>query len=192
MNYQYKQRRSLRLKEYDYSRGGAYFITICTYNRECVLGNVADEEMILNQSGNIVLACWNSLLERYDNIELDKFVVMPNHVHGIIKIIDHVGAIHELPLQTANTNQKTKRRRMLIPKIVGYFKMNSSKQINTIRNSTGIPVWQRNYYEHIIRNEEKFIPFKSPLIKGDSGGCVFPWSSPFSRGQVYNPLCPLF
>jgi len=132
MNYQYKQRRSLRLKEYDYSRGGAYFITICTYNRECVLGNVADEEMILNQSGNIVLACWNSLLERYDNIELDKFVVMPNHVHGIIKIIDHVGAIHELPLQTANTNQKTKRRRMLIPKIVGYFKMNSSKQINTI------------------------------------------------------------
>jgi len=99
-----------------------------------VLGNVADEEMILNQSGNIVLACWNSLLERYDNIELDKFVVMPNHVHGIIKIIDHVGAIHELPLQTANTNQKTKRRRMLIPKIVGYFKMNSSKQINTIRN----------------------------------------------------------
>ena len=155
MNYQYKQRRSLRLKEYDYSRGGAYFITICTYNRECVLGNVADEEMILNQSGNIVLACWNSLLERYDNIELDKFVVMPNHVHGIIKIIDHVGAIHELPLQTANTNQKTKRRRMLIPKIVGYFKMNSSKQINTIRNSTGIPVWQRNYYEHIIRNENK-------------------------------------
>ncbi len=120
-----------------------------------MLGNVADEEMILNQFGNIVLACWNSLLERYDNIELDKFVVMPNHVHGIIKIIDHVGAIHELPLQTANTNQKNKRRRMLIPKVVGYFKMNSSKQINTIRNSTGIPVWQRNYYEHIIRNENK-------------------------------------
>ena len=162
MNYQYKQRRSLRLKEYDYSRGGAYFITICTYNRECVLGNVADEEMILNQSGNIVLACWNSLLERYDNIELDKFVVMPNHVHGIIKIIDHVGAIHELPLQTANTNQKTKRRRMLIPKVVGYFKMNSSKQINTIRNSTGIPVWQRNYYEHIIRNEDKLFRLSPP------------------------------
>ena len=155
MNYQYKQRRSLRLKEYDYSREGAYFITICTYNRECVLGNVADEEMILNQFGNIVLECWNSLTGCYTNIELDKFAVMPNHVHGIIKIIDNVGAIHELPLQTANTNQKTKRRRMLIPKVVGYFKMNSSKQINTIRNSTGIPVWQRNYYEHIIRNENK-------------------------------------
>ena len=108
MNYQYKQRRSLRLKEYDYSRGGAYFITICTYNRECVLGNVADEEMILNQSGNIVLACWNSLLERYDNIELDKFVVMPNHVHGIIKIIDHVGAIHELPYKRQTPTRKIK------------------------------------------------------------------------------------
>ena len=141
----------------------------------------------------MALACWNGLLERYDNIELDKFVVMPNHIHGIIKIIDHVGAIHELPLQNANhTNKIIERRRMLIPKVVGYFKMNSSKQINTIRNSTGIPVWQRNYYEHIIRNEDKFIPFKSPLTKGDSGGCVFPWSSPFSRGQVYNPLCPLF
>ena len=155
MNYQYKQRRSLRLKEYDYSREGAYFITICTYNRECVLGNVADEEMILNQFGNIVLECWNSLTGCYTNIELDKFAVMPNHVHGIIKIIDNVGAIHELPLQTANTDQKTKRRRMLIPKVVGYFKMNSAKQINTIRNTAGIPVWQRNYYEHIIRNENK-------------------------------------
>ena len=106
-----------------------------------MLGNVADEEMILNQFGNI---------------ELDKFAVMPNHVHGIIKIIDNVGEIHELPLQKINhADQKIERRRMLIPKVVGYFKMNSAKQINTIRNTTGIPVWQRNYYEHIIRNENK-------------------------------------
>ena len=72
------------------------------------MGNVADEEMILNQFGNIVLACWNSLLERYDNIELDKFVVMPNHVHGIIKIIDHVGAIHELPYKRQTPTRKLK------------------------------------------------------------------------------------
>ncbi|MBM4067082.1 MAG: transposase [Planctomycetes bacterium] len=148
-------RKSLRLKEYDYSRLGAYFITICTYEKECIFGKVENEYMLLNQFGKIVLEFWNNLPERYANIKLDSFVIMPNHVHGIIKIIDTVGAIHELPLQTANTNQKTKRRRMLIPKVVGYFKMNSAKQINTIRNSTDIPVWQRNYYEHIIRNENK-------------------------------------
>lgn len=91
-----KFRKSIRLKEYDYSREGAYFITICTYDRECMLGNVADDEMILNQFGNIVLECWNILTGRYTNIGIDKFVVMPNHVHGIIKIIDR--AIHELPL----------------------------------------------------------------------------------------------
>jgi len=148
-------KKSLRLKEYDYSRLGAYFITICTYEKECIFGKVENEYMLLNQFGKIVLEFWNNLPERYANIKLDSFVIMPNHVHGIIKIIDTVGAIHELPLQTANTNQKTKRRRMLIPKVVGYFKMNSAKQINTIRNSTDIPVWQRNYYEHIIRNENK-------------------------------------
>jgi REP element-mobilizing transposase RayT len=86
---------------------------------------------------------------------------MPNHVHGIIVIIHNetnpigaigdrdVGAIHELPLR----NELSHRRRMLIPKIVGYFKMNTAKEINQIRNTPGVPVWQRNYYEHIIRDE---------------------------------------
>ncbi|BBO15900.1 conserved hypothetical protein [Candidatus Brocadia pituitae] len=151
-----KFRKSIRLKDYDYSRAGAYFITICTYNRECILGNVTGGEMILNQFGKIVLECWNSLTGRYANIELDKIVVMPNHIHGIIKIIDGVGAIHELPLQGKDcTNQKIERRRMLIPKVVGYFKMNAAKQGNIARNATGIPFWQYNYYEHIIRNVDK-------------------------------------
>lgn len=152
MNYPNKLRKSLRLKEYDYSREGAYFITICIYNRERILGNVTDGKPILNQFGNIVLECWNSLTRRYANIELDKFVVMPNHVHGIIKIIDNVGAIHELPLQS---NKIVERRRMLIPKVIGYFKMNAAKQINIMRNTSGIPFWQYNYYEHIIRNVDK-------------------------------------
>ncbi|TVL99890.1 MAG: transposase [Candidatus Brocadia sp. WS118] len=151
-----KFRKSIRLKDYDYSRAGAYFITICTYNRECILGDVTDREMILNQFGKTVLECWNSLTGRYANIGLDKFVVMPNHIHGIIKIIDSVGAIHELPLQGKDcTNQQIERRRMLIPKAIGYFKMNAAKQGNIARNATGIPFWQYNYYEHIIRNVDK-------------------------------------
>lgn len=112
--------------------------------------------MILNQFGEIVLEYWNSLTGRYTNIELDKFVVMPNHIHGIIKIIDGVGAIHELPLQGKDcTNQQIERRIMLIPKAIGYFKMNAAKQINRLRNTAGIPFWQNNYYEHIIRNVDK-------------------------------------
>jgi len=94
-----KLRKSIRLKEYDYSKEGAYFITICTNNKECILGNVKNGEIILNQFGNIVLEGWNCLTGRYANIESDKFVVMPNHIHGTIKIIDNVVAIHELPLQ---------------------------------------------------------------------------------------------
>ena len=156
MNYPNKLRKSLRLKEYDYSREGAYFITICTYDRKCLLGNVINEKMTLNQFGYIILECWNSLTGRYTNIELDKFVVMSNHVHGIIKIVDNVGAIHELSLQGKNcTNQQIERRRMLIPKVVGYFKMNAAKQINIVRNTSGNPLWQKNYYEHIIRNVDK-------------------------------------
>lgn len=156
MNYPKKLRKSIRLKEYDYSQEGVYFITICTYNRECILGNVTDGEMILTQFGEIVLECWNSLTGRYTDIELDKFIVMPNHVHGIIKIIDNVGTIHKLPLQGKDCmNQQIERRRMLIPKVVGYFKMNAAKQINIMRNTPGIPFWQKNYYEHIIRNVDK-------------------------------------
>ena len=76
---------------------------------------------------------------------MDEFIIMPNHIHGIIFI---VGAIHELPLQKY-------RRKMLLPKVIGYFKMNTAKQFNQILNRTGQPFWQRNYYEHIIRNEKE-------------------------------------
>ena len=103
--------------------------------------------MRLSPAGGIVGAFWKDLPSRYPNVELDAFVVMPNHVHGIIMIF--VGAIHELPLC-----QQTSRRRMLLPKIIGYIKMNTAKQINQLRNAHGVPVWQRNYYEHVIRNEE--------------------------------------
>ena len=103
--------------------------------------------MQLSPAGEIVEAFWKDLPSRHPNVELDAFVVMPNHVHGIIMM--SVGAIHELPLC-----QQTSRRRMLLPKAIGYIKMNTAKQINQLRDAHGVPVWQRNYYEHVIRNEE--------------------------------------
>jgi len=147
-----KGRRSIRLKDYDYSQPGAYFITICTKDRISLFGKDVDGKLMINNYGKIVLGFWNDLDQLYPNVTTDAFVVMPNHVHGIVMIEEIVGAIHELPLQ--NRNDKMKRRQMLVPKMVGRFKMKSSKRINAIRDTQNMSVWQRNYYEHIIRDEE--------------------------------------
>jgi REP element-mobilizing transposase RayT len=167
----------------------------------------------------IVEKCWFDLPNHYHNIQLHAFMVMPNHVHGILSIVetDIVGAIHELPqheppqhepplhepplheppqheppqhelplheppqhesplhelplheLPQQYTNQYdsshiTQRRQMLLPKILGRFKMNSAKQINELRNTPNITVWQRNYYEHIIRNDESFYKISEYII----------------------------
>ena len=116
-------------------------------NRDCIFGKVTNGTIQLSPFGDIVEAYWKDLPSRYSNVELDAFVVMPNHIHGIVVI--SVGAIHELPLY-----QQTDRRRMLLTKAIGYIKMNTAKRINRLQNTTGISVWQRNYYEHVIRNEE--------------------------------------
>lgn len=84
-------RRSIRLKNYDYSQAGAYFVTICTQGRDCLFGEIENSEMQLSLAGQAVAVCWPNLPRHFDNIELDEFVVMPNHVHGIVVI---VGAKH--------------------------------------------------------------------------------------------------
>ena len=145
-------RRSIRLKEYDYSRPGAYFITICTDKGKNVFGAIADGEMQLDEYGVIAERYTEKISRRFQGAKVDKYVIMPNHIHMIIGII--VEAIHELPLQPDVDTLGT-RRKMLIPKIVGYYKMNVSRDINRIQHKTAFPVWQRNYYEHIIRNERE-------------------------------------
>lgn len=152
-------RRSIRLKGYDYSQVGAYFVTLCTENRESLFGRVDDDEMCVNDFGMIATEFWDQIPHRFPGVELDEFVVMPNHVHGIIVITENpagaiwvganpVGAIHESPLQT-------QRRKMLLSKIIGYFKMNTAKRINAARDTAGTQVWQRDYYEHIVRDEHE-------------------------------------
>ncbi len=160
-------RHSIRLKDYDYSQPGGYYVTICVQDRQCLFGEVVNLEMQVNQFGKIVKECWEEIPKKYRNVEKDVFVVMPNHVHGIIIVNDsemnddNVGAIHELPLQT---NYMVQRRRMLLPKIIGRFKMNSAKRINEIRNSAGASLWQRSYYEHIIRNDEELNRIREYII----------------------------
>ena len=155
-------RRSIRLKEYDYSQCGAYFINICTKNRECYFETYS----VLK---NIVKTEWENIPNQYPHIELDEYVIMPDHFHGILIINDDndyciVGAIHELPLQESWKI----RRKMMIPKIVGKFKMQTAKKINQVRNTPGVPFWQRNYYEHIIRSEDELNRIREYIINNPS------------------------
>lgn len=157
-------RRSIRLKGYDYSQSGAYFVTICTQGRACLLGSIENGAMVLNEYGCVVRDEWLKTAEIRAEIQAGEFVVMPNHFHGIVIITEPtIGAIRELPLRTPNHSVgaihesplplRQQRRQMALSKIVGRFKMLTAKRINEIRQLHGVPVWQRNYYEHVIRNE---------------------------------------
>ena len=150
-------RHSIRLPGYDYSSPGFYFITICTHQRECIFGEIHDGYMNLNEYGKIVQQWLQNIEVRFPNVFLDEYSIMPNHIHAIILIADSpmVGVIHESPLPLVDTTPSSiLRRKMLLPKIIGYFKMNSAKEINILRQKLHQPLWQRNYYEHIIRNEK--------------------------------------
>ena len=153
-------RKTLRLKYWDYSSSGYYFVTICTRDRQYLLGHMKNSEFVPSCFGVMVPKIWNELEHRFQNIKTDEFILMPDHIHGIIYISPDntasVGAIHELPLQTT----RPKRRNMLLSKIIGYLKMNTAKQINRLRDTPGTPVWQRNYYEHIIRNENELFEYR--------------------------------
>jgi len=156
-------RRSIRLKGYDYSQPGAYYITVVTHGRECLFGEIVDGNMILNDAGKFARKCWVEIPKHFPHTDLDEFIIMPNHVHGIIVIVENdknVGAIHVLPLRES----PMQRRKMILPKIIGRFKMNTAKHINKMRNSPGVRVWQRNYWEHVIRNENELNRIREYII----------------------------
>lgn len=177
-------RRSIRLPEYNYTKTGAYFVTICTDQRECLLGEIANGSMCLNDIGIIVQACWNNLPHHFTNVLLDSFVIMPNHLHGIIVI--HNDCRGEALVQTnQNSNPEISTQVLRPPSrqpqgtkpgslgaIIQNFKSVSTRKINrqkakhsntnSIKDSNAYDgmlrpyVWQRNYYEHIIRDEESW------------------------------------
>jgi putative transposase len=152
-------RRSIRLKNYDYSQSGAYIITICTHQKECLFGDFVDDNMVLNDYGHIVESEWLKTPQIRPYVELDAFVVMPNHFHGILYIIkddmlktsNGRGMMHHAP--TTNKREFSKPIAHSLPTIVGGFKAAVTRQINRLRNTPGGTLWQPNYYETIIRSE---------------------------------------
>ena len=141
-------RRSIRLREYDYAQAGAYFVTLVAHARECLFGRVVEGQTHLSMPGEVVAAEWLRSARIRGEIELDAFVVMPNHVHGIVVIRD-VGAHGRAPLPTA-----LRRSPRSLGSFIAGFKSAATKRINAIRGTPGVPVWQRNYYEHVIRDDD--------------------------------------
>ena len=143
------RRRSIRPKGFDYRQPGAYFVTICTQNRACFLGAVAGGEMQSTNAGEIAKATWNELPARFPSLGLDAFVIMPNHIHGIIM----VGAQFIAPSDGfGETNMGAINHAPTLGEIVHTYKAASTRLIK----QAGTPnfAWQRNYYEHIVRDEE--------------------------------------
>ena len=174
MNHQSKydpaihHRRSIRLQGYDYSRAGMYFITLCCDNRRCLFGRVENGQMLLNEAGRVADACWLEIPTHFPNAVLHAHVIMPNHVHGIVELssrpngaVGPVGAENFLPLRAQPQRNEFQK---MIPKSIGsivkgykigvtkWFRNRDSDSVN----DSSVKVWQRSYYEHIIRDERAY------------------------------------
>lgn len=158
-------RRSIRLKDYDYTQAGAYFITICTHQRENIFGEIINGEMKLSKFGLVAKQQWEKLPKRFPNVELGVFVIMPNHGHGIIEIFEREVQGRDTADRFNDKVNESSRRVPTerfqkpvvgsIPTIIRSYKSAVAYRINLMRNGNDANVWQRNYYEHVIRNEKE-------------------------------------
>jgi REP element-mobilizing transposase RayT len=148
-------RRSIRLKDYDYSQAGGYFVTICAYDRECLFGEIVNGEMRSNEFGQIVTDEWLRSAEIRAEIELGEYVIMPNHFHAIVLITNDVPD-RRGDRRVAPTVAPVGPQSKSLGALMAGYKSAVTKRINAIRQSPGASVWQRNYYEHIIRNEADY------------------------------------
>lgn len=188
-----------RWQFWDYSVPASYFITICTANRKCILGNIKNGKMILSECGKIVETEIRKIPQYHKRALLDVSVIMPNHIHCIITLGDYdfdngissvgggvpvkknhefslphppdvpVKKIHEfsLPQQSQyNIKQYRKqRRRMIIPKILGKLQQQTSKKINIMNGTPGKKNWQKDYYDHVIRNNKSYQNIYNYILK---------------------------
>ena len=180
-NPQIHHRKSIRLKGYDYSQAGLYFITICCQDRECRFGKIENDKMILNNWGKIADECWLEIPKHFPNVILHEYIVMPNHVHGIIELVNDdnvVGVENFHPLQHHNESQRNEFQKM-IPRSIGsivkgfkigvtkWFRINEDVSLgdgNFQPQQSQRKLWQRNYYEHIIRNEQSYQTISDYII----------------------------
>ena len=136
-------RHSIRLPGYNYADAGVIFVTVCTHQRENLFGVISEGAMVTNDVGDVVCATWLDLPGRFPGLILDAFVIMPNHMHGILIFPDLI--FPEMPTNPTPS--------AILGPVLRAFKSISAVASNRLRELTGTPLWQRNYYEHIVRNE---------------------------------------
>lgn len=144
-------RHSIRLKAFDYGQAGAYFVTIVTHERETLFGSVFDGAMANNSAGQIAAEEWSRAGDVRPNVVVDAFAVMPNHIHGIIVLTEPAGANRRL---APAPGMLTPPPAGSLGAIIAQFKSITTKRINRLRGTPALPIWQRNYFEHIIRNDK--------------------------------------
>lgn len=171
MAYHGTSRKALRLKDYDYSKPGFYFVTICSYMQFSLFGEINNDILGLNENGLIIDCFWNKIPNKFPNIQLDEYVIMPNHIHGIIQIISPVGAdmevrpYHDGPKGCDNPTDYVSS----IPEIIQWYKSITTKEYEKYIHALapGFPqvkLWQRNYYERIIRDENELNNVRAYII----------------------------
>jgi putative transposase len=142
-------RKHIRLRGLDYREHYAYFVTICMRDRQCVLGKINDGLMQPSQRGLIVERCWADIPNHHSFVELDAFIVMPNHLHGILCFVGDVAATPASPLPHRAHGPAPQS----LGSVVGSFKSAVTRSINRIVPGAATKLWQQNYYEHVIRND---------------------------------------
>jgi len=155
-------RKPNRLANYDYSLAGAYFVTLCSQGKRCIFGLVVENDVVLSPAGEIVRAIWMALPERFPRLVLDEFVIMPNHLHGVLGL---VGAGLAPPLvappgpqlgepRFATTQSSFREQKYSLSSVIGAFKSITTIQVNKLLSRKGEQLWQRSYHDHIIRKGE--------------------------------------
>jgi putative transposase len=156
------RRKPIRLQGYDYSQSGSYFVTICVHGKRCLLISVAGKFVELTPAGEIVRAVWTSLPERFPRLVLDEYIIMPNHFHSILAFVGEGPAPPGVNACKVSNAKATiapppafpRVRNHSLAEVIGAFKSISTIKVNRLQHQKGIPLWQRSYYEHIIRKGE--------------------------------------
>jgi putative transposase len=155
MNDSFPAWRSMRLRGFDYSRPGGYFVTICTYCKRCLLGSVHQGAIRLTAAGHLVQEVWHELPNRFPTVHLDAFVVMPNHIHGILVLVQ----------ERAASRASQAIPRVTLGGVIDAFKSISTVHVNRCHGRAGQALWQRNYYDHIIRSSEDWSKIRRYILE---------------------------
>ncbi len=181
-----RRRKQIRLLDYDYSQEDAYFITICTNNRICHFGEIKNDKMLLNSTGKAADYYWQEIPAHYPRAVLDEYTVMPNHIHGIIIIDkDHDTSVNrEFPTQSAQPDDSINRFQHIIPKSIGSiirgYKLGMTKWVREHTKTNTI--WQRSYYDHIIRDEKAMDEIRAYIINNPGN-----WDNDRNNLKNYHP-----